>query len=190
MSLRIAYLPDSSSMIRPIATPATGVLSGTPASIIASDPPQTEAIDDEPLDSRMSEPTAALERLVAHHLFLEFLEDGLRFGPPLDLSFGDARDQLLEDLVDAVVVLELAFDPHRLAERNVDLLLDLAVEFLADFLFLDFRYPLSAFPRERLDAGDDVPDRVVRALERLDHLLFGDFLRARFDHDDGVLSPA
>ena len=37
--------------------PATGALSGTPASIIASEPPQTDAIDDEPFDSRMSETT-------------------------------------------------------------------------------------------------------------------------------------
>ena len=44
-------------MIRPIATPATGAFSGTPASIIASEPPQTDAIDDEPFDSRMSETT-------------------------------------------------------------------------------------------------------------------------------------
>ena len=42
-------------MIRPIATPATGARSGTPASIMASEPPQTDAIDEEPLDSRMSE---------------------------------------------------------------------------------------------------------------------------------------
>ena len=33
------------------------LLSGTPASIIASDPPQTDAIDEEPFDSRMSETT-------------------------------------------------------------------------------------------------------------------------------------
>ena len=44
-------------MMRPIATPATGAFSGTPASNIASDPPQTEAIDDDPFDSRMSETT-------------------------------------------------------------------------------------------------------------------------------------
>ena len=50
-------MPLSSSMIRPIATPATGAFNGTPASIIASEPPQTDAIDDEPLDSRMSETT-------------------------------------------------------------------------------------------------------------------------------------
>ena len=38
-----------------MATPATGFFSGTPASIIASDPPQTDAIDDDPFDSRISE---------------------------------------------------------------------------------------------------------------------------------------
>jgi len=42
-------------MTRPIAIPATGALSGTPASIIASVPPHTEAIDEEPFDSRMSD---------------------------------------------------------------------------------------------------------------------------------------
>ena len=34
--------------------PATGALIGTPASMSASVPPQTEAIDDEPFDSRIS----------------------------------------------------------------------------------------------------------------------------------------
>ena len=37
--------------------PATGRLSGTPASISEIEEPQTEAIDDEPLDSRMSDTT-------------------------------------------------------------------------------------------------------------------------------------
>src|SRR3712207_9588252 len=37
--------------------PATGALSGTPASISDSEEPQTDAIDDEPLDSRMSDTT-------------------------------------------------------------------------------------------------------------------------------------
>ncbi len=35
--------------------PATGRLSGTPASISASDEPHTVAIDEEPLDSVISE---------------------------------------------------------------------------------------------------------------------------------------
>ena len=43
--------------MRPIATPATGAFSGTPASISDSEEPHTEAIDDEPLDSRMSDTT-------------------------------------------------------------------------------------------------------------------------------------
>ena len=45
----------SPSLTRPIAIPATGAFSGTPASINASDAPQTDAIDDEPLDSVMSD---------------------------------------------------------------------------------------------------------------------------------------
>ena len=41
----------------PIATPATGAFSGTPASIIAREPPHTDAMEDEPLLSRMSDTT-------------------------------------------------------------------------------------------------------------------------------------
>src|SRR3954470_8404816 len=55
MSVRTAYLPVVSSITRPMATPATALFNGTPASIIASDPPHTDAIDDDPLDSRMSD---------------------------------------------------------------------------------------------------------------------------------------
>ena len=40
-----------------MAIPATGLVKGTPASIIESDVPQTDAIDDEPLDSVISETT-------------------------------------------------------------------------------------------------------------------------------------
>src|SRR5215211_1697281 len=53
MSERIAYrLP---SITKPIATPATARLIGTPASIKLRIPPQTDAIDDEPFDSVISE---------------------------------------------------------------------------------------------------------------------------------------
>ena len=47
-------LPSST---RPIATPATGALIGTPASISARLVPQTLAIELEPLDSRISDTT-------------------------------------------------------------------------------------------------------------------------------------
>jgi hypothetical protein len=47
----------SSSITRPMATPATGALSGTPASIIDSEPPQTEAMEEEPFDSVISDTT-------------------------------------------------------------------------------------------------------------------------------------
>src|SRR6516165_81140 len=47
----------SGSLISPTAIPATDRGSGTPASIIASDEPHTDAIDDEPFDSVISETT-------------------------------------------------------------------------------------------------------------------------------------
>ena len=55
MSVRMANWPPSET--RPIATPATGALIGTPASMSARVPPQTVAIEEEPFDSRMSETT-------------------------------------------------------------------------------------------------------------------------------------
>jgi hypothetical protein len=42
-------------LINPMAMPATGAATGTPASISASEPPQIVAIDDEPLDSSTSD---------------------------------------------------------------------------------------------------------------------------------------
>ena len=47
----------SPSLMRPIAMPATGEVIGTPASIRASVEPHTDAIDEEPFDSRISETT-------------------------------------------------------------------------------------------------------------------------------------
>jgi hypothetical protein len=43
--------PPLSSSSSPIATPATTRLSGTPAAIMESAPPQTDAMEDEPHDS-------------------------------------------------------------------------------------------------------------------------------------------
>ena len=48
-------LKSSPSLINPIAIPATGSLIGTPASINARDVPQTVAIEEEPLDSVISD---------------------------------------------------------------------------------------------------------------------------------------
>ena len=43
------------SVISPIAIPATADFKGAPALISERDPPQTEAIEDEPFDSIISE---------------------------------------------------------------------------------------------------------------------------------------
>jgi hypothetical protein len=40
-----------------MAIPATGAFTGTPASIKAKEPPQTDAMEEEPLDSVMSDST-------------------------------------------------------------------------------------------------------------------------------------
>jgi hypothetical protein len=55
MSLRMATL--SPSLISPIATPAQAAFMGTPASMSDSEPPHTVAMEEEPLDSRISDTT-------------------------------------------------------------------------------------------------------------------------------------
>ena len=55
MSVRI--LTSSSSLIRPIAAPLTGLVMGTPASIRARVEPQTDPIEVEPLEDKTSETT-------------------------------------------------------------------------------------------------------------------------------------
>ena len=52
MSESTAYF--SPSLTRPMATPATSLFIGTPASMSARVAPQTVAIELEPFDSRMS----------------------------------------------------------------------------------------------------------------------------------------
>ena len=47
----------SSSLIKPMAMPAVGRLSGTPASISDNEVPHTVAIEDEPFDSVISDTT-------------------------------------------------------------------------------------------------------------------------------------
>ena len=53
MSVSVTYLP--SAWMRPMAMPATGALIGTPASIIDRVEPQTDAIEDEPLEASTSD---------------------------------------------------------------------------------------------------------------------------------------
>ena len=57
MSDSTAYLSSPAFFINPIAIPETGFLILTPASINASVPAHTVAIEDEPFDSRISETT-------------------------------------------------------------------------------------------------------------------------------------
>src|SRR5205823_429152 len=106
---------------------------------------------------------------------------------PLDFTFGNGPHEVGEHLVDRLVVFELVLDPHRLGERHVHPLFDLAIEVVADFLLRHFDLLLAAVAGERVDGRHDLADCGVRVLERLHDLLFGDFFRARFDHHDRVL---
>ncbi len=118
------------------------------------------------------------------------LEDGLRLGAALDLAVGYPGNEILENLVHAVVVLQLPPDPHGFAERDVDLFFHFAVEVRADFLLLNLDLLLASFRRKRIDPGDDVPDGGVSGLERLQYLVFGDLLRPRLDHHDRVTAAS
>ena len=55
--MSVRTVKRSSSFTKPIAIPATGAFSGTPASIRDSDEPQTLAIELDPFDSVISETT-------------------------------------------------------------------------------------------------------------------------------------
>src|SRR5262249_14137505 len=97
------------------------------------------------------EAAAPLEHLVAEHALLELLEDLLGLELPLDFAFRNRSDQIVEDLVDAIVVLQLPADPHRLGERYEDLLLDLAVEVVANLALRHRHFGPPDFPRQIVD---------------------------------------
>ena len=136
------------------------------------------------------EPLAALERFVAHDLFLQLLEDRLRVAAPLDFVLGDAGHQVGQHLVDRAVVLELVLDAHRLARaarrpsprpRGRTRARSPCAGHRASGLPTLARPAPRCRRRSRLIAA-------WRELERLDDLLLGDFLRARFDHHDRVFA--
>ncbi len=129
-----------------------------------------------------------LQHFVAKNFFLELLEDLLGFDLPLDFALGNRRDELFQRLVDAVVIFELAPDPHRLGERHHDFFFHFAVEVVADLLLGDRQLLLSRVGRKRVDRGNDLLDRFVRRVERLDNLIFRHFLRPGLHHHEPVFA--
>ena len=103
---------------------------------------------------------------------------------------GDARrSRSASTLSTRRVVLELVLDAHRLGERAVGLRPRPRARTSSPISFFSTcGLLLAGLLRQRVDAGDDLLDRRVRVLERLDHLLLGHFLRARLDHHDRVLA--
>ena len=114
------------------------------------------------------------------------MEQALDCGLAAGKFLRQARDQFLFELGDRPVVLDLALDAHRLAERGVGLRLDVRGE-LGVALYLGLWELLTAgFLGERVDHLDQLLDRLVRRLEGLDGLVFGDFAGACLHHHDAV----
>ena len=132
------------------------------------------------------EPDAAFEHLLAQHLLLQLVKDLLGLDLSLGLAFGQRGHELVEHLVDALVVLELAADTHRLAERAVHLRLDLAGEVVAGFLFRRLRLLLANGAPQVVNPVHDLLDSGVRDLERGDHLGLAHFVRPGFHHHDAL----
>jgi len=124
--------------------------------------------------------------IVAHDLFLQVLEHRLGVGASVRVGFIVAGDELVEHAVDRGVILELVLDAHRAREPLVRLRVHALLERSINRFRLERLLGLAGLFRQGVDAGDDVLDGLVRGVERLDHILFADFLRARFDHHDPV----
>ena len=138
---------------------------------------------------RPSRRTPLLEHFVAQHFFLQLFEDGLRFDLPLDFALGNVGDEIVEHLIDRAVAFELVAHAHGFAERHQHFLFDLAIERVVDFLrSAPARFGLPASFASASIVIDDALDGGVAGLERLHDFLFGDFLRARFDHHEAILA--
>ena len=139
---------------------------------------------------RPSRRTPRVEHLVAQDLFLQLLEDRLRVGLPLDFAFGHApRRGPSSTWSTRLVVLELVADAHRLGERARAPSLRPRGRSpwpISFFATVSFFLPAS-FARSSIAATICLIAACAR-LERLDDLLLGHFLRARFDHHEAVLA--
>ncbi len=134
------------------------------------------------------EPDVVREHFLAQDLFLQLLEDGLRVGFLLRFAFGQRRHQVLQRELHGLVVFELAANPHGVGQRAEHLAFDFAVEGRRDFLPGDRDLLAAGGFRHVVDGGDDLLDRGVRDVQRLDDLRFRHFLRARFDHHEAVFA--
>ena len=107
----------------------------------------------------------------------------------LDFALRQRGDQLVEHLVDAVVVFELAADPHRLGQRHEHLLLDLAVELVADLLLRDRELLLAGvFARRSSIVATICLMAACAASSASTTCCLGHLLGAGLDHHEAVLA--
>ena len=129
------------------------------------------------------------EHFLAQDLFLQLLEDVLGIDFTLNFAFRQRRHEVVEQLVDAVVIFELAADAHRFRQRHEYLLFHFAVEIVANLFPGDHGLLRADLAGQIVDRCDDLLDGRVRRFERLDDLLLGDLFRSGLDHHEAVGAP-
>src|SRR5436190_14290905 len=129
---------------------------------------------------------------LADDLLLELVERELRLLAVLGvgLRLGVARVLLEHSLLDGlrgVLAGELVLDLGRLVQRRAVRLLDLREQVGVDLRRLDDELLLAGLLGQLALRGAELPDRVVRDVERVQELRLGDLVGARLDHQDRVL---
>src|SRR3989442_859367 len=183
------------SLIRPIAIPATCALTGTPASISARLPPQTEAIDEEPLDSVISETTRIdVQDLAAHDLRLQVEEDLLhRVGVERAVRRCSLGRQLLEgalaDFDQAVVARLLLLHGKGGAEVLLGKLAHARDQRLVLRRGLPVPGRLAGLFGQRMDGLERGLHLLVAESHRAEHHVLGQLERLGFHHQHALLGP-
>ena len=129
---------------------------------------------------------------LADHVLLELVERELRARAVLGVRLGGGvagvvLEHVRLDRLRRVLAGELVLHARRLVELRAVRLLDLRVEVLVDLRGRDLELLLRRLGRELVLRRAELLDRVVRDVERVEHLRFGDLVRARLDHQDGLV---
>ena len=96
-------------------------------------------------------------------------------------------EHLLLDRLRRVLALELVLHARGLVELRAVRLLDLAVQVLVDDRRGDHELLARRLGRQLALRAAELLDRVVRDVERVEHLGLGDLAGARLDHQDGLV---
>ena len=128
---------------------------------------------------------AAGEFFVEGDAFSNYL---IRVGAVPGIVLGQRRQILVPHSVDGRVVLQLVASTHRVGERAQHPVLDLLGEGGVRCRRVDRQLGFAGGSYQFVDLVDKPSDRLVTRLERAKHLVLGDLLGARLDHDQRVFA--